>query len=344
MKSLAVTSPGILEIVETAIPCIDEYEVLVRTEASYICNGTDSAIIAGKMPGISSDGYPLLLGHESVGIVQKIGAKVRNFTIGDRAIGGLLLNIADTYKSGWGGHSEYTVICDIRAMIQDGAAPPNFNETYKIMTTVPKDISPEQAGMLCVWREVYSGLVYDFGLKADDSVAVFGAGPVGLSFVRFMHLLGFTRIVVFDPVESKRALALGLGANKAAAPNNAEFDALERFDAVIDAVGSNGIINQALTMIKPAGKVCVFGVVKEKSVTIEKSDAPYNFQILFHQWPTRDYEYAAQEPLINWIRSGELRSEDFVTARFPFSKALEAVETLRNPGNIKTMLVFKHDH
>ena len=56
-----------------------------------LCNATDSKLIAGKFPGV--DTYPLALGHENAGIVVAVGEKVRNFKVGDRAIGGLISDL-----------------------------------------------------------------------------------------------------------------------------------------------------------------------------------------------------------------------------------------------------------
>ena len=75
----------------------------------------------GHFPGV--DKYPLVLGHESAGIVEAVGAKVRNFQLGQRAIGGLVFDFSDPgYASGWGGFCEYTLANDHDAMVADGVA------------------------------------------------------------------------------------------------------------------------------------------------------------------------------------------------------------------------------
>ena len=85
MKSVIVPAPGKIEIREVETPAINAYQALVKTEMVALCNATDSKLIAGHFPGV--DTYPLALGHENAGIVVAVGEKVRNFKVGDRAIG-----------------------------------------------------------------------------------------------------------------------------------------------------------------------------------------------------------------------------------------------------------------
>ena len=105
MKSVIATAPGVVEIREIDIPVITPYQALVKTEMVALCNATDSKLIAGHFPG--ADQFPMALGHENVGIVVEVGAKVRNFKVGDRAIGGLNATFTTPgLNSAWGGFSE----------------------------------------------------------------------------------------------------------------------------------------------------------------------------------------------------------------------------------------------
>ena len=120
MYSVAVTKPGQVELVD--VPALEPgpYDVVIKTEISFVCNLTDRKVIDGHMPGLGLENYPLLLGHETVGRVSEIGKSVANYSVGQRVVGGLILDPpGDTYGSGWGGHSEYTVIKDHPAMTAD---------------------------------------------------------------------------------------------------------------------------------------------------------------------------------------------------------------------------------
>ncbi len=345
MFAVAVTKPDELQIVNVPKPEPGPYEARVKTEIAALCNMTDRKLIHGEFPGITH--YPLLLGHETVGIVDAVGGKVRRFKVGDRVVGGLVLTSPDpTYGSGWGGFCEYTLAGDHQAMVEDGVADEahGWGEVFEIMRVVPRSISLEDAVLLCTWREVY-GAFDDFMLKAGDDVLIYGGGPVGLSFVKFGRLLGLREIYLVDRNAHKQRKALEMGATAAFAPDEPQLQALlvrkqADFDAVIDAVGKESIINGALSLVKLGGSICVYGVIDTPTVTLEKHRAPYNFNLLIHQWPTRKREHDAQEPLVEWIESGKLSYSEFVTGEFPIEQANEAYHWSVQTKAIKTLLRY----
>ncbi len=101
MRAVAVIEPGKVEIVELDAPVPGPYQALVRTEVAALCNATDGKLVAGHFPGVNK--YPLMLGHETAGIIETGGEKARNFKGGERAIGGLGLEFADPKESSGGG-------------------------------------------------------------------------------------------------------------------------------------------------------------------------------------------------------------------------------------------------
>jgi 2-desacetyl-2-hydroxyethyl bacteriochlorophyllide A dehydrogenase len=347
MLAIAVVKPGQIEVVDIPKPKPGPYEALVKNKVAYICNATDRKLVAGHFPGIGIEKYPLLLGHESVGVVEEVGSKVRTFKPGDHAIGGLLLAPTDPrFSSGWGGNSEYVIATDHAAMVADGVADQahGWIDVFSIMKKLPADIPLEAAALLCTWREVYAGFS-DFNLKKGDNILIFGGGPVGLSFCRMAKLRGLGWVGVVDPLAPKREKAAAMGADETFTPDSKQLANLVQrrgapLDAVIDAVGSERIINAGLPLIRMAGSICVYGVVGAASITIAKDDGPYNFNLLMHQWPTREGEAAAQEPVIEWIRAGKLSHRDFLTAEYPVREAEKAMKATEEPHAIKTLLRF----
>jgi threonine dehydrogenase-like Zn-dependent dehydrogenase len=340
MRAVAVTEPGKVAIVELGRPTVGPYQALVRTEVACLCNATDSKLIAGHFPGV--DKYPLVLGHECAGIVEAVGGKVRNFRVGQRAIGGLVSDFSDpAYASGWGGFCEYTLANDHDAMVADGVATAEHGwfEVYEIQRPVPMDIPVEAALLLCTWREVYGGFG-DFQLRAGNDIVIFGAGPVGLSFVKLARLLGLGYIGVVDPLESKRRRAIEMGADEAFEPGGIKARRGKPVDAVIDAVGRESIANAALGLIGMGGSICIYGVLAEPSIAIHKHQGPYNFNLFVHQWPTRSRERAAMEPLCEWVRQGKLRPADFITHEFPMERIAEAIDAVRGGEALKVLLRY----
>lgn len=345
MISVAVVEPGSVRLVDIPEPVPGPYQAKVRVEVACLCNATDRKLVEGHFPGVET--YPLLLGHENAGVVEAVGSRVRNFKVGDRVIGGLLLRSPDpAYASGWGGFSEYVLAGDHKAMVEDGAADERHGwfEVYEIMRAVPPGISVEAAVLLCTWREVYAAFG-DFNLQPGDDILIFGGGPVGLSFVKVARLRGLGFVGLVDPLPEKRHKALAMGADAVFAADDPVLVDLPKargrhFDAVIDAVGRESIINAALPLVKMAGSVCVYGVIDTPSVLLEKARGPYNFNLLIHQWPTRFREAAAQEPLCAWIAEGKLSHTEFLSAEYPIAEIDAALENARSGLPIKTLLRF----
>jgi NADPH:quinone reductase-like Zn-dependent oxidoreductase len=334
-----------VRLVEVNKPTVGPYQALVRTEAASLCNATDGKLVAGHFPGVNQ--YPLVLGHESAGIVEAVGPKVRSFLLGERVIGGLVFDFDDPrYASGWGGFCEYTLVNDHDAMVADGVADAahGWAEVFEIQRPVPGDISVEDAVLLCTWREVYGGFG-DFHLQPGQDVLIFGAGPVGLSFVRFARLLGLGYIGVVEKNEHKHTKALELGADEVFTPESAELAKLSQrrgkpLDAVIDAVGHESVINAGLPLIKLGGSICVYGVIADPLVHLDKGAGPYNFNLFVHQWPTRRRERAAMEPLCAWIREGKLKAAEFITHEFPFQQINNALDAAKGGLALKSLLRY----
>ena len=345
MRTVAVLEPGKVAIVDTPIPKVGPYQALVKTEIAYLCNATDSKLVEGHFPGVED--YPLALGHESAGIVQEIGDKVRHFTVGDRAIGGLVFDLgADNLGSGWGGFCEYTLVNDHQAMVEDGVADEahGWFECYEIQTKVDTDIPVDAAALLCTWREVYGG-IGDFQITPDDDVLIFGAGPVGLSFVKCLKLQGVKYVAAVDPLSPKRDKALAMDADAVFAPDDPALAKLtdtrgRPLDVVVDAVGHENIINAALPLIKLGGTIGVYGVIAAESIQLQKHTGPYNFNLFVHQWPTRHRERAAQAPLCEWLRAGKLKAEEFVTHEFAIEDINAALEAVKGGTVMKAKLLY----
>lgn len=345
MFTTAVVDRNELEIVEIPEPTPGPYEVKIRNEAGLICNATDRKLVEGQFPGV--DTFPFLLGHETVGIVTEVGEKVRNFKVGDRAIGGLLLRTTDPgYTSGWGGFSEYVIAGDHLAMVEDGVADEahGWLEVYEIMRTVPTSIAVEDAVMLCMWREIYSAFD-DFHLKAGDDILIYGDGPIGLSFVKFGRLLGLNEIYLVGKYPNKLEAAQQMGATGVFTVDDPALAGLvtqrgKPFDAVIDGVGKASIINDAIPQVRMGGTIGVYGVIGDESIHLLHRRGPYNFNLILHQWPTRAGERVAQEPLIEWIESGKLSYKEFLSGEFDIRDVSEAYEFAQAKPNIKTLLRF----
>ena len=330
MKTLIVEKDGSLAVKEVSMPEYNECQALVKTESCGVCNGTDGKLIHRNFKNFDESMYPIMLGHEAVGRVIEIGDKVTSFEVGDL----VLLPFAgpiDGYECGWGSYSEYGVVCDPVAWDQTKYGP--TPECAFGQTVLPADIDPVDASMVITLREVLSS-IKRFGIDANDSVAVFGCGPVGLTFIKFMSLLGVHPIIALDIIDDKLEDAKKLGADYVFNSKDPDYEMKireicpEGVKFVLDAVGVSQIINMAMPLLYDQGKICCYGISANLSYEIDWSRAPYNWQLQFQQFPSKVEEGQAHNQVMNWLKAGVIDLKDYISDRFDFADILEAFEKL----------------
>lgn len=331
MKTLVVDVKGNLSVEEVPVPKYNDNQALVKTIACGICGGTDGKLIRGNFKGVKASKYPLMLGHEGVGRVIEVGKNVTSFQVGDV----VLLPFIDPDKevygelgTAWGAYSEYAVVND-KSAYTEKVPPVAFAQTI-----VPGDIDPVDAAMIVTLREVLCA-VHSFGITKESSVAVFGSGPVGLTFIKIMSLMGVSNIIAVVRSEEKALAAKEKGAHftinsrmcedlsgeiRKICPRGVNF--------VLDAVGSHEIINQGLTLIKNKGKICCYGIAPESVMQLDWTNAPYNWNIQFEQFPDKREEGAVNEQIISWIREGKIDLKEYISDYFTFDNILTAFEKL----------------
>ena len=338
MKTLIVKKDHTLDIVEVPKPVITEYEALVKMVACGICNGTDAKIIKGKFKGLEE--YPLMLGHEGVGRVEAVGTKVENYQVGDIVLLPFANDKDEKHASGWGAFSEYATVYDA---IAANVEADHFSWGQNI---VPTDIDPVDAVMMVTLREVLAA-IYTFGITPGSTVIVYGCGPVGATFTKFLSLLGIKDLVVIDRIEEKRTIALENGASMYF--NGSKVDIVAKVkekypngvDFVIDAVGHESIINEGLKIIRDRGNICVYGVPAMTKLNLDFTDAPYNWHLLFEQMPSKKEEGCAHEQIVAWLRSGEVKLKDYISNYIPFDQVIEGFEMLaRHEIPLKCIVTF----
>lgn len=345
MKSIAVTTPNHLEMLDIPKPKLRPYTALVKTIAAGIC-GSDAKIIHGTFKDIHD--YPCLLGHEAVGRVVEVDERCEAFKVGDLVM--LPYHMSDLpegMSSFWGGFSEYGLVYDHKAMIKNGFGPgtKEWFDFYYVMRKLPADFDPVDAVMLITLREVFAACKH-FGFSTGESIAVFGAGPVGLAFVKFCKMLGMGPVFSVDIQEEKRAEALKQGADYFI--NSKDEDPVaairavcpEGLDYMLDAVGINALINTGMELIKDNGKIKVYGVSPKLDMQIDWSKAPYNWNLELFQFPIKYNEGMVTDQLVYWIQNGYLNPKDFVSHVFPLDHWQEGFEIMEKRLPSKKMVVM----
>ncbi len=346
MRTLVVDKEAKLTIQEIPIPQPNDYQVLVKMISCGICNGTDMKLIHRKFKGY--DKYPAILGHEGVGKVIERGKKVKSFEMGDYVLKPRLYEQVNGHYPAWGGFSEYAIANDWRAMAQDGKGPgtDGFLESYYIQQVIPRDFDPVSSAMINTFREVLSSFKR-FEFKENKSIVVFGCGSVGLSFIRFAKILGMGPVIACDIQDEKFEPARMIGADYAFNNKNADVKkeilkiCPDGVDYVVDAVGCTDIINQAMELIKFNGKICVYGISANLYMQLDWSKAPYNWDLQFIQWPIQQEEAAALNQIVNWIKYGMLKSEDFISHVIEFDQIIDAFNLITQGKARKIIIKFE---
>jgi len=340
MKTLVVDKDGKLSVETCPMPTYGECDALVKTISCGVCNGTDGKLIHRNFKGFTLDMYPVMLGHEAVGEVIEVGAKVTSYKVGDM----VLLPFAGPlggFECGWGSYSEYGVVFDAAAYIANGQQPPEcaYGETI-----VPKDIDPVKAAMIITFREVLSS-IKRFGIGANDEVVVFGCGPVGLTFIKFMSLLGVGKIIALDIIPEKLEDAKQRGADYTLNSKDADVVAKVKqicpdgVDYVLDAVGVSQIMNQAMPLLKDQGKICCYGISANTKFELDWTDAPYNWQLQFQQFPSKIEEGEADKQVLTWLRHGVIDIDDYISDIVEFDHILDAFEMLEQKKIAKKCII-----
>lgn len=266
MKAALTDGRGQVWLDDIPMPKLNDYECLCRIDACATCTGTDKKLITGKMSWAKMEHYPVVLGHESVGTVIELGKYVRNIAIGDR-----FLRPAAWYNglqkygitSFMGGFAQYGIVTDIQALKEDH--PEAKYEYYcNYQQQIPNDleISNCDATMLITLKEIYS-FIRDINIKANDKVAILGAGAVASSMCFFAKLAGAEVAVIarrksqLDNVK-KVGADLTININEAPVAESLKEWSKTGVTHILDGAGSTEMLISASAALADNGAICSY--------------------------------------------------------------------------------------
>jgi len=260
MRQVVISSPGVVELREVALPEPGKGEVRVRSRLIGIC-GSDLHGLAGNHPFIK---FPYVPGHEVVGTVEKVGAEVGDLREGARVIlePNLFCGVCIYCASGRYNLCEDLVV--VGAQMAGGMAEA-FKAPADRFHLVPEGMSDAEAALVEPLSTAVHAAELAGGLEGR-TVAVLGGGTIGLLVLITACCAGATAVAVSEPVSSKRARASRLGASFCCDPLEGDpvaaiRDALGgRPDIVFDCVASQASIGQAIRLAEKAGRIVVVGV------------------------------------------------------------------------------------
>lgn len=335
MKAMYLEEPG--KIIEKDIPkpVIDEEELLVEIKQVGVCGSDIEYYETGKIGEFVVE-EPLILGHESAGVVADIGKNVENFEIGDRVAlePGIPCRKCQHCKEG-----KYNLCSDVKFMATppiDGTFTEYFAQPADFVFQLPESISLEE-GALMEPLSVGIHAARRGNVDLGDSVAVLGAGPIGLVTMQAAFAAGASQVIVTDIVDFRLDKAKNLGATETYNPQKSNLkDLYGKFDKVLQTAGTAGTYKEALHLVDRGGKVVQVGTPAADKINIDPNEPiTKEFDIL------GAFRYAnTYQDAIELVNSGKISLKPLISKHFPIEKTEEALTyASENPEkSIKTMV------
>ncbi|MFZ0340252.1 MAG: alcohol dehydrogenase catalytic domain-containing protein [Terracidiphilus sp.] len=348
MRAVVYRGINDMRLETVLVPSIGPGELLIKIATCGVC-GTDL-----KKIHMGSHSAPRIFGHEMAGVVAAVGAGVTNFAVGDRVMSFHHVPCGTCYycrkntpaqcplykKTGatagfepsGGGFAEYIRVMD-------------FVVANRGVVRIPDGVPFEQAAFVEPLMTVLKGTKL-LNLAADDSVLVIGQGPIGLMHAVLAARTG-ARVLTSDLFAERHAMAARFGLTNpihAGTENVVERVLTETegrgADAVILAVGGNGLIRTAMDAVRPGGKVMLFAQTQHGEATFDPGAVCVDEKTLLGS-------YSSSFPILDEVTSltfdGYRNGFDLtqlISHRFPFDEAVEAIEIASNPrpGSMKIMM------
>src|SRR5579864_7278607 len=334
---LAAVYRGVNDVrLETVpVPEIGPGEILVRVHTCGIC-GTDLKKIA-----TGSHSAPRIFGHETSGTVAAVGDKVTQFSPGDRVM--VFHHIpcgscyycrhktfaqCETYKKvgctagfepSGGGFAEYVRVMDW--IVKRGTV------------RIPEDVSFEQACFVEPVNTCMKG-IETLRLQTEETVYVIGQGPIGIILSVLAQRAG-ARVITSDlyperlTISKSFSLGLSIDASRSETVERVrELTEGRGADAVILAVGVNGLIRPAMDATRPGGRVLLFAQTVRGEVVVDPAAICVDEKTLLGSYSA---SVELQEESARFVMNREMELERLISHRFPLSGALEALELAAHP-------------
>lgn len=268
-QGLVATAPGEFAVVAFEIPRPAPEEVLVRIEASGVCRSDLHVLESGW-----AHPFPVLLGHESAGVVEEVGSDVGHLSPGDRVILGWRVPCGRCRACARDDprHCRRPLSARSRPLLEDGREPSLMLGLGSLASRAlvhgaaaipyPHELDPAEACLIgCCVATGIGSVVETARLAAGTRVAVIGCGAVGLCVVQGARLAGAAEIYAVD-IDPPRAEA----SRRFGATHVGQGEGL---DAVFDVVGTPATFTSGIEMLGSGGTYVLVGVPKPAVATLE---------------------------------------------------------------------------
>jgi len=331
-----------LQIESVDVPEIGKGDVLVRVRAALTC-GTDVKVFRR--------GYharmivpPALFGHELAGDIVKMGSEVRGFKVGQRVVAA---NSAPCGKCYFCDRGQDNLCGDL--LFNNGAYAEYIRIPQRIveknMLEVPEHVSYQDAALVEPLACVLRGLE-ESGLKAGDTIAVIGLGPIGMMFVRIAKVVYGARVIAIGRRQPQLDRARKMGADEMIVNRDGadivgpvrEMTGGRGADVVIEAVGVPEVWQLAIKLLRRGGVVNFFGGCPSGTeLRLDTNLLHYSELTLkasFHHTP------ALIRKALEMVSRGYVTAKDLVNRVEPLANLLEVMQHLMSHnGHLKTAII-----
>ncbi|HEY6002790.1 MAG TPA: zinc-dependent alcohol dehydrogenase family protein [Anaeromyxobacter sp.] len=342
MKALVYHGPGKRSWEEKPKPTIQEAtDAIVKIAKTTIC-GTDLHILKGDVATVT-DGR--ILGHEGVGVVEDAGEGVSTFKRGDRVLVSCITSCGrcDACKKGMYSH------CAKGGWILGNTIDGTQAELVRIPfadTSLHRVPAGADEGALVMLSDIlptgFECGVLNGEVKPGDTIAIVGAGPVGLAALLTAQFYSPAEIVLIDTDENRLSVSRKLGATQVL--NGADARAVEKVmkltdrkgvDVAIEAVGIPATFDLCQDIVTAGGHVANVGV-HGKSVAL-KLEKLWSHNVTIR---TRLVDTVTTPMLLKTVTAGKVQPRNLITHEFRLDEVMKAYETFGNAAREKALKVL----
>jgi (R,R)-butanediol dehydrogenase / meso-butanediol dehydrogenase / diacetyl reductase len=267
MFAALITGSETVDLVEFPTPTPPDRGVVVDIAFCGVCGTDVHAYQSGKPYN------PAICGHEWSGTVSAVGRDAKGIAEGDRVVVGAA-PACGTCEACRAGQAERCSVAFLSALGRDALAPPHggFAKQIPVAATRVVKTNPALTDAQAAQVEPFTigfHAVRHSNLRLGDVAVIQGAGPIGLGTLQWVRAAGAGHIIVIEPNEGRRELALALGAHDALAPG-AESTALVQqhthglgADIVYECVGRPFAVQAAVDLARRGGSMCLIGLADE---------------------------------------------------------------------------------
>lgn len=339
MKSVVVTKPFTYSITESEVPKIsDPYQVLIKMKAAGVC-GTDLHIYKGENPCSS---YPRILGHENVGVIEKVGDKVTKVKPGDRVVIDLIITCGKCYQCRIGREN----VCEnvrVRGSSADGGFREYITAPEDDVYIIPGNVAFKDAVLIELFC-VGAHSVSRSQVSGDDIVLILGMGTIGSIILQTCKKIG-AKVICCDLMENNLERAKCFGADYII--NNSKEYFIQKVEeytkgkgvmVAFDAACFQGSLTLLLQpgILRNAGRLVCLGFTKEPETISQAMINQRELDIIGSRMSCYQFERVAK-----MFGKGVFDLEGIVTDFIKFSEIEKVFYNMGHPDPaVKKMVIM----